>query len=117
MAKSRRQRNQDDWTVEELLDELDDEQLDIWEHSFQEEPFVRAYKWAKRKGNGPKGCLVYADSHDADFENTDHPVVKRDDSEGPAAPPASAQELEAKDAEIAELKAKLEEAQGGQTEE
>lgn len=68
-------------SVESLLEELDEEQRSIWEHRFLgDEAFVRAYRYAKSKGNGPKGCLVYADAHAEHHENSDTPVVQKTDA-------------------------------------
>ena len=52
--------------------------VDVWGHRTQSEPFVRAFAWARKRGNELKACLVYADAHELDFEESDAPVVKRD---------------------------------------
>lgn len=50
----------------------------MWAHRTESEAFVRAFAWARKRGNELKGCLVYADSKELDFEESDTPVVKRD---------------------------------------
>lgn len=63
---------------DEFLAELDEEQADIWAHRFESDAFVRAYAWARKRGNETKACIIYADAHELDFEESDEPVVKRD---------------------------------------
>lgn len=52
--------------------------VDVWGHRLESEPFVRAFAWARKRGNELKACLIYADAHELDFEESDAPVVKRD---------------------------------------
>ena len=49
-----------------------------WAHRVQSEAFVRAFAWARKKGNELKASLIYADSKENDFEESDTPVVNRD---------------------------------------
>src|SRR6187397_1375439 len=58
----------------EYISELDEFQLEIWEHRFENPQFVRAFSWARKRGNETKACLIYADAHDLDFEGSTEPV-------------------------------------------
>ena len=78
MAGTRKKPESEKSQAEEFIAQLDEEQTDIWEHRFSSGAFVRAYAWAAKKGNGPKGCLVYADAHENDFEDSESPVVQKD---------------------------------------
>lgn len=51
---------------------------DVYGHRLDEDAFVRAFAWARKRGNELKACLIYADAHDGDFEASNEPVVKRD---------------------------------------
>jgi hypothetical protein len=51
---------------------------DIWAHRVESESFVRAFAWARKRGNGLKGCLIYADAHELNHEDSDEPVAIRD---------------------------------------
>ena len=57
-----------------FLKELDEYQMDIWAHRFESDAFVRAFAWARKRGNETKGCLVYADAHELNHESSDAPV-------------------------------------------
>jgi hypothetical protein len=52
--------------------------VDVYGHRLEDPAFVRAFAWARRRGNELKACLIYADAHDGDFEESNEPVVKRD---------------------------------------
>ena len=62
----------------EYISELDEFQTEVWEHRFENAQFVRAFAYARRRGNETKACLIYADAHDLDFEASTEPVVKKD---------------------------------------
>lgn len=51
---------------------------DLWEHRTQSESFVRAFAWARKRGNQLKGCLTYADAHELNHEDSDAPVKIED---------------------------------------
>jgi hypothetical protein len=61
-----------------FLSELDEEQYDIWAHRFESESFVRAFAWARKRGNETKACLVWADSHELEYSDSDEPVPQED---------------------------------------
>jgi hypothetical protein len=61
-----------------FLKELDEEQTDIWAHRFESEAFVRAFAWARRRGNETKACLVWADAHELAYTDSDEPVPPQD---------------------------------------
>jgi hypothetical protein len=61
-----------------FLRELDEEQTDIWAHRFESDAFVRAFAWARKRGNETKGCLVWADAHELEYSDSDEPVVQKD---------------------------------------
>lgn len=52
--------------------------IDTWAHRTESESFVRAFAWARKRKNELKGCLIYADAHELDFETSSEPVVQRD---------------------------------------
>jgi len=52
--------------------------VDVWAHRFEQDGFVRAFQWARIRGNELKGCLVFADAHELNFEQSVEPVVKKD---------------------------------------
>lgn len=52
--------------------------VSVWSHRLESPAFVRAFMWARKRGNELKACLVYADSKELDFEESVAPVVKRD---------------------------------------
>jgi len=61
-----------------FLRELDEYQTEIYAHRFESEGFVRAFAWARARGNGTKGCLIYADAHELNHESSDAPVALKD---------------------------------------
>lgn len=64
-----------DASKEEFLKELNEEQEEIWAHRFESDAFVRAFAWARYKGNETKACLIYADAHEDNHEDSDEPVA------------------------------------------
>ena len=51
---------------------------DVWAHRAESDSFVRAFAWARKRGNGLKACLVYADAHELNHEESDEPVAAKD---------------------------------------
>jgi len=62
----------------ELEDPEEGYLVSVYGHRVESEAFVRAFAWARKKGNELKACLIYADAHEGDFEESDTPVVVRD---------------------------------------
>lgn len=89
-AAKKKKTEEPEVTRESILKELqdmdgepDDEDEDtyfmsVWSHRVEDEAFVRAFAWARKKGNELKACLIFADAHELAFEDSDTPVVKKD---------------------------------------